>query len=161
MSVKIWISCMLQRKSPTKNRIKFLQLLLHKPPTLKLIKIPLTRSAFSSVFTNGFNSVDSTDVRQSMKIQNCVEYLLTLKLDPLILFSWLLGLLSRGHTKETGNRNATATFEIYYQPEMNTCYWLEQRIFEETAPFSDLCSTQADNKSRKLRLAVSLVCTRP
>jgi cytochrome b involved in lipid metabolism len=33
----------------------------------------------------------------------------------------------RAHIKETGNRNATAIFENCYQPELNTCYWMEQR----------------------------------
>jgi hypothetical protein len=33
----------------------------------------------------------------------------------------------RGHTRETGNRNATAISENCYQPELNTCYWMEQR----------------------------------
>jgi hypothetical protein len=28
--------------------------------------------------------------------------------------------LGRGHTKETGNRNATAISENFYQPEWNT-----------------------------------------
>jgi hypothetical protein len=32
-----------------------------------------------------------------------------------------------GHTKETGNRSATAISENCYQPELNTCYWMEQR----------------------------------
>jgi hypothetical protein len=35
--------------------------------------------------------------------------------------------LGRGHTKETGNRNATAVSENCYQSELNTCYWMEQR----------------------------------
>jgi hypothetical protein len=39
---------------------------------------------------------------------------------------WLPVLLGRTHTKETGNRNATAISEICYQPELNTCYWMEQ-----------------------------------
>jgi hypothetical protein len=30
--------------------------------------------------------------------------------------------LGRGHTKETGNRNATAISENCYQPELNTYY---------------------------------------
>jgi hypothetical protein len=37
-------------------------------------------------------------------------------------------LLGRGHTKETSNRNATANSENCYRPELNTCYWLEQRL---------------------------------
>jgi hypothetical protein len=35
--------------------------------------------------------------------------------------------IGRGHTKETGNRNATAISENCYQPELSTCYWMEQR----------------------------------
>jgi hypothetical protein len=31
-------------------------------------------------------------------------------------------LYGRGHTKEIGNRNATAISENCYQPELNTCY---------------------------------------
>jgi hypothetical protein len=37
--------------------------------------------------------------------------------------TWLLG---RGHTKETGNRNATAISENCYQPEFDTCFWMEE-----------------------------------
>jgi hypothetical protein len=35
--------------------------------------------------------------------------------------------LGRGHTKETGNRNATAISENCYQPELKICYWMELR----------------------------------
>jgi hypothetical protein len=35
--------------------------------------------------------------------------------------------IGRGHTRETGNRNATALSENCYQPELNTCYWMKQR----------------------------------
>jgi hypothetical protein len=39
---------------------------------------------------------------------------------------WLRGncifLFGRGHTKETGNHNATAVSMNCYQPELNTCY---------------------------------------
>jgi hypothetical protein len=42
-------------------------------------------------------------------------------------------LLGRGHTKETGNRNATATSENCYQPELNKCYWVEQRKLRKLA----------------------------
>jgi hypothetical protein len=35
--------------------------------------------------------------------------------------------LRRGHTEETGNRKATAISENCYQPDLNTCYWMEQR----------------------------------
>jgi hypothetical protein len=35
--------------------------------------------------------------------------------------------LGRRRTKETGNRNATAISDNCYQPELNTCYWMEQR----------------------------------
>jgi hypothetical protein len=38
-----------------------------------------------------------------------------------------LEIKERGYTKETGNRNATAISENCYQPEFNTCYWMEQR----------------------------------
>jgi hypothetical protein len=34
--------------------------------------------------------------------------------------------LGLGHTKETGNRNATVISENCYQLELNTCYWMEQ-----------------------------------
>jgi hypothetical protein len=37
---------------------------------------------------------------------------------------WALG---RGHTKKTGNHNATANADNCDQPDLNTCYWLEQR----------------------------------
>jgi hypothetical protein len=33
----------------------------------------------------------------------------------------LIHALERGHTKKTGNFNATAIYENYYQPELNTC----------------------------------------
>jgi hypothetical protein len=35
--------------------------------------------------------------------------------------------LGRGHTNETGNRNATAVSKNCFQPELNTCYWMVQR----------------------------------
>jgi hypothetical protein len=37
----------------------------------------------------------------------------------------LLWVWSRGHTKETGNRNATAISENRYQPKLNKCHWME------------------------------------
>jgi hypothetical protein len=37
----------------------------------------------------------------------------------------------RWHTKETGNRNATAISENCYQPELHTCYWMEKRILRK------------------------------
>jgi hypothetical protein len=37
--------------------------------------------------------------------------------------TWASG---RRHTKQTGNRNATAISENCYQHELNTCYWMEQ-----------------------------------
>jgi hypothetical protein len=55
------------------------------------------------------------------------------------------------HTKGTGNRNATATSENSYQPELNTCYGIVVSSIC-AAPFSNMWSTQADNNSRKLRL---------
>jgi hypothetical protein len=63
---------------------------------------------------------------------------------------WILG---RGHTKKTGNRNATAISENCYQPELNTCYWMEQRKLRKLHwKVSNMCSTQADNNSQKLWL---------
>jgi hypothetical protein len=68
-------------------------------------------------------------------------------------------LRARTH-QEPGNRNATAISENCYQPELNTLLNGAAQI-EETvthvssiyaAPFSNICSTQADNNSRKLRL---------
>jgi hypothetical protein len=105
-------------------------------------------------------------------------FLVVIALLPLspCLLRYCVGRLGRGHTKETGNRNATAISEDCYQLELNTCCWMEQRKLrkellsawvehmllngaaqiEETAtqfpPFSNMCSTQADHISRKLRL---------
>jgi hypothetical protein len=50
--------------------------------------------------------------------------------------------LDRGHTKETGNRNATAISENSYQPELNTCYWMEQRKRRQRSFLSFRCSIQ-------------------
>jgi hypothetical protein len=87
--------------------------------------------------------------------------------------SWILG---RGHTKETGNRNTTVISENCYQPELNTCSrrfetfycvylwthvtawsnpnWGNGNIVSSrcAAPVNNMCSTQADNSSRKFRL---------
>jgi hypothetical protein len=41
--------------------------------------------------------------------------------------------LGRGHTKENGNRSATAISENCYQPELNTWYWMEQRKLRKLA----------------------------
>jgi hypothetical protein len=107
------------------------------------------------------------------------------------LIHLLLCHLGRGQTKETGNRNATAISDNCYQPELNTCYWMEQSNLRKrlrnsrkdwetllsgngacqsyhncvavwfpsvrcssicAALISNMCSTQADNNSRKLRL---------
>jgi hypothetical protein len=48
-----------------------------------------------------------------------------------VISAWNIKLLWRGHTKETGNRNATAISENCYQPELNACYWMEQRKLRE------------------------------
>jgi hypothetical protein len=43
------------------------------------------------------------------------------------IISTILIIKGRGHTKETGNRNANAISENSYQPLLNTCNWMEQR----------------------------------
>jgi hypothetical protein len=54
-----------------------------------------------------------------------------------------------GYTKETGNRNAIAISENCYQPELSN----GNAVFSICAgPFNNMCSTQADHSSRKMRL---------
>jgi hypothetical protein len=75
-----------------------------------------------------------------------------------LFYAWFIDIMRLRARVHQGKwyRNATAISENCYQPELNTCYWMELLKLRKLR-----CSTQADNNSRKLRLPVSLVCPRP
>jgi hypothetical protein len=75
--------------------------------------------------------------------------------------------LGRGHSKENGNRNFRELLSaLVEQMLLNGAAQIEEMAtqflqFALHHSVSNMCSTQADKNSRKLRLPVSLVCPGP
>jgi hypothetical protein len=115
--------------------------------------------------TNHWGALQNSWYYETTRQHNCVMTVMTcllrcLKVEFLSFYASCVAVFSiwaapSTLVMKTPRILATAISETCYQPQLNTCYWMEKCKLVSSvcaSPFSNMCSTQADDNSRKLRL---------